>query len=82
MSKLQGLGVQVDSDGHGSGMGKVPCWAFATFDGHAGPACAHYLKENFMVRVPLQHIPLSSKSFWSLIEIVSWTRKRGCGSSE
>lgn len=27
----------------------MPCWAFATFDGHAGPACAHYLKENFMV---------------------------------
>lgn len=27
----------------------VPCWAFATFDGHAGPACAHYLKENFLV---------------------------------
>ncbi|CAM9250721.1 unnamed protein product [Scytosiphon promiscuus] len=26
----------------------VPCWAFATFDGHAGPACAHFLKENFM----------------------------------
>lgn len=28
----------------------APCWAFATFDGHAGPACAEFLKENFMVR--------------------------------
>lgn len=27
----------------------VPCWAFATFDGHAGPACAQYLKDNFLV---------------------------------
>lgn len=52
MNKLQGLGVQVDSDSLSSGIGKVPCWAFATFDGHAGPACAHYLKENFMVRAP------------------------------
>ncbi|CAM9404279.1 unnamed protein product [Ectocarpus sp. 12 AP-2014] len=51
MSKLQGLGVQAGSDGHGSGKGKVPCWAFATFDGHAGPACAHYLKENFMAHL-------------------------------
>lgn len=28
----------------------TPCWAFATFDGHAGSACAQFLKENFMVR--------------------------------
>lgn len=29
---------------------KSPCWAFATFDGHAGAACSQYLKENFLVR--------------------------------
>ncbi|CAM9199196.1 unnamed protein product [Ectocarpus fasciculatus] len=45
MSMLQGLGVQAESSG------EVPCWAFATFDGHAGPACAHYLKENFMTHL-------------------------------
>lgn len=27
----------------------TPLWAFATFDGHAGPACAEFLKENFLV---------------------------------
>ncbi|CAM9714858.1 unnamed protein product [Choristocarpus tenellus] len=26
----------------------VCAWVFAVFDGHAGPNCAHYLKENFV----------------------------------
>lgn len=37
------------SGASGGSTGTVPCWGFATFDGHAGPACAHFLKENFMV---------------------------------
>lgn len=51
------LGLLQDGAGEDSGVktnasAVVPCWAFATFDGHAGPACAHFLRENFMVSFP------------------------------
>lgn len=36
----------------GGAGGQTACWAFATFDGHAGPACSHFLKENFIVSCP------------------------------
>ncbi|CAM9587623.1 unnamed protein product, partial [Sphacelaria rigidula] len=31
--------------------GRTACWAFATFDGHAGTACSQYLRDNFMAHL-------------------------------
>ncbi|CAM9364487.1 unnamed protein product [Hapterophycus canaliculatus] len=51
MIKLRGLRGKGIQSNRASSSRTVPCWAFATFDGHAGPACAHFLKENFMLHL-------------------------------